>query len=202
MVAARRRGGRLGSVAWVLRSRSASSGCSRDSAWVLPLSTLALEGSSDRSRGTSGRAARRATPTCRCSRSRCRSSSLAGLPMLGYAVAAGAWLAQHASCAGRRPRVGRARSRAATAAARSGSSARRRWGASGWSPSRSCSSACSASARTGSRPPLLAARSLVHRPASAGQCLRARLLDAGRRGSGAPNEPQGEGLDRRRALSR
>ena len=40
--------------------------------------------------------------------------------MLGYAVAAAAWLAQHAIHRGRRPRARRARSPRATAARRSG----------------------------------------------------------------------------------
>ena len=72
--------------------------------------------------------------------------------MLGYAVAAvpgsSSTRSSPAPTAPPPPR-----SRAAIAAGRSGSSARPRSAACGWWRSRSCSSACSASARTGSRPP-------------------------------------------------
>lgn len=80
---------------WVSQSRPAWWGCSRGPSWDLPLSTLALEGSSrlDGSRRTVfalGYAdlvlLALALPVF----------LLAGWPLGGYAVAAGAWLAQRA----------------------------------------------------------------------------------------------------------
>lgn len=91
---------------WALRSHSDSPASSWGSSWGLPLSTLALDGSSTvPSHGRAGIALRYADLGLLALA--LPAFILAGWPLLGYAVAAGAWLVQRAIHAYARRRVAR-----------------------------------------------------------------------------------------------
>jgi hypothetical protein len=80
---------------WTLPSRSVWPACSGASSWGLPLSSLALDGSDARSAGGQAPLALR-YPDLVVLALALPVFVIADLPMVGYAAAAAAWLAQHA----------------------------------------------------------------------------------------------------------